>query len=99
MTIFYELTYVHISESITENESVEEKYAFEKYAATFGVKIQKYYAKNGAFNTRFFKEIIIAANQTIFFSGVDAHHQSGIAERMINTVTYRARSMLLNAMI
>ena len=75
------------------------KHAFEQYAATFGVEIQKYHAKNGAFNTRVFKESIIDANQTIDFSGVDEHHQNGIAERMIKTVTYRARSMLLNTMI
>ena len=30
--------------------------------------------KNGAFNTLVFKESIIAANQTIDFSGVDAYH-------------------------
>ena len=47
----------------------------------------------------FSKESIIATNQTISFSGVDAHQQNVIAERMIKTVTYIARSMLLNAMI
>ena len=78
---------------------MEAKHAFEKYAATFGVKNLKYHADNGAFNTHFFKEIIIAANQTIGFSGVDAHHQNRIAKRMINTVTYLAQSIVLNAMI
>ena len=78
---------------------MEAKHTFEQYAATFGVKIQKYHSENGAFNTRIFKEIIISANQTISFSGVDAHHQKGMSERMINTVTYHARSMPLNKMI
>ena len=64
-----------------------------------GVKIQKYHADNGAFDTRVFKEIIVAENQTIYFSGVDAHHQNVIAECMIKTVTYCARSILLNEMI
>ena len=96
---FSKLTYIHYSESTTANEAVEAKHAFEHHAATFGVSIQKYHADNGAFNTRVFKESIIAANQSIAFSGVDAHHQNGIAERMIKTITYRARSMLLNAMI
>ena len=67
---------------------MEAKYAFEQYTETFGLKFQKYHADNGAFNTRIFKEIIIAANQTIAFSSVDAHHQNGIYERMIKTVTY-----------
>ena len=96
---FSQLTYVHFSESITANEAVEEKRAFEQYAATFGVKIQKYHAENGAFNTQVFKEIIIATNQTIDFSGVDVHHQKTNSERMIKTVAYRARGMILNAMI
>ena len=41
----------------------------------------------------------MAANQNIAFSGVHAHHQNRISERMIKTVTYRARSMLLNVII
>ena len=34
--------------------------------------------------------------QTIDFSGVGAHHQNGIAERAIGTVTYWARTLLLH---
>ena len=85
---FSKLTYVHSSERNTENKAVKAKHACEKYAATFGVNIQKYHAKNGAFNTWAFKESIVTTNQTMDFSGVDAHHQNGIAERMIKTVTY-----------
>ena len=76
-----------------------EKHAFETYAATFGVNLQKYHADIGALNTHIFKESIIAANQTIAFSGGDAHHQDRIADTMKKTVTYCAQSMLLNAMI
>ena len=96
---FSKSTYVHFSESTTSNEAVEAKHAFEQYAATFGVKIHKYHANNGAFNTQVLKESIIAENLTIVFSGIDAHHRNGISERMIKTIAYRARSMLLNAMI
>ena len=93
------MTYVHFSEITIANRAVEAKHAFEKYAATFGVNIQKYHANNGAFNTQVFKESIIAENQTINFGGVDAHHQNRISECMMKTVTYRARTILLNAMI
>ena len=62
-------------------------------------KNQKYHADNGALNTRVFKESIIASNQTIDFSGVDIHHQRGIADRMINTVIYCDQRMLLNEII
>ena len=96
---FSKLTYVQFSEITTANKAVKAKHEFEKYAATFGVKIQKYHANNRAFNTQVFKDSTIAANQTIAYSGVDAHHQNGIAERMIKNITNRAQSMLLNEMI
>ena len=97
-TIFFDhfskLTYLNFSEITTANKSVDAKHAFEKYAAKFGVKIQKYHADNGAFNARFFKESIIAKNCIIAFSGVDANHQNGIAEGMIKTVIYHACNVL-----
>ena len=45
---FSKLIYVHFSESTTEKYSVKAKHAFEKYAATFGVKIKKYHANSFA---------------------------------------------------
>ena len=78
---------------------MEAKHVFEKYAATFGVKNRRYHAGNGAFNTRIFKESIFAANKTITFSVVDAHHQNLFAYRIIMTVTYCARSILLNSIV
>ena len=96
---FSKLAYVDFSESTTANKYLEEKHAFEQYAEIFGVKIKNYHDENGAFDTRVFKESITAANKTIAFSGVDAHHQNVISECMINTVTYCARSIILNAII
>ena len=78
---------------------MEGKHAFEKYAAIFGVKIQKYHADNGAFNNRILKERRIATNQIIGFSPIYAHHQNGIAERTIKNVTYISQSTIFNAMI
>ena len=40
------------SESTTTNKSVEAKLAFEKYATTFGVKIQKYHSDKWCLNYR-----------------------------------------------
>ena len=75
------------------------KHAFECFAHTHDVTIRHYRADNGAFNTHLFKESILAARQTIDFCGADAHHQNGVAERMIGTLVFRARSMLLDAML
>ena len=41
---------------------------------------------------------VAVARQTINFCGVNAHHQHGVVERMIQTLTYRARALLLHAM-
>ena len=37
--------------------------------------------------------------QTITFSGVGAHHQNGVAERCIQTITRSARAMLLHSVL
>ena len=92
------LVYVTYQLSTSAAETVESKHAFEKWAASHGVKIKYYRADNGAFNIRVFKESVAAARQTIDFCGAYAHHQNGVAERMIQTLTYRARSLLLHAM-
>ena len=84
--------------STSAAETVDSKHRFEQYAASHGVTIKHYCADNGAFNTRLFKESVLAARQTIDFCGVNAHHQNGVVERMIQTLTYRARSLLLHAM-
>ena len=93
------MTDICFSKITIANKYVESKHAFEQYAATFGVKIQKYHAYNGSSNTHFFKESTIVANQTISFSGVEAHHHNRISEHMINTVVYCAWSILINEMI
>ena len=85
-----QLTYVTLQLTQSAEETVESKHAFEAYAASHGVRIKKYHADNGAFNTRLFKESVIAAHQQIDFCGVYVHHQNSIAERMIQTITFRA---------
>jgi len=35
--------------------------------------------------------------QSLYFSGVGAHHQNGVAEREIQTITNMARANLLHA--
>ena len=44
---FSKFTYVQFSESTASKKAVKANNAFENYAATFGVNIQKYYVKNG----------------------------------------------------
>ena len=48
------LVYITYQISTSAVETVEYEHAFEKWAATHGIKIEHYRADNGAFNTRFF---------------------------------------------
>ena len=85
--------------SLRAGETVQAKRAFEQLAATFGNKISSYRADNMPFNSADFQNSIATNNQTIDFAGVGAHHQNGVAERAIQTVTQWARALLLHAVI
>jgi len=71
---------------------------FECLAAENGVSVRKYHGDNGVFASTLFKSYCELLNQTFDYSGVGAKHQNGVAERMIGTITCRARTMLLHAM-
>ena len=91
------LTYVHVSEGSTADETLEAKAAFEAFALDLGVTIKHYHADNGRFAETAFMEQVKASGQTITFCGVGAHHQNGVAERRIRDLTEHARTMLLHA--
>jgi hypothetical protein len=74
--------------------------AFERWADhSAGVKIKKYHASSGIFVSKAFEDHVEATEQTSDFSGTGAHHQNGVAERGIRTVTEWARTMLLHAVL
>ena len=63
------------------------------------MKIKHFRADNAPFGAAEFRTNLELNGQTIDFSGVGAHHQNGVAERAIQTVTSWARAMLLNSAI
>ena len=73
---------------MSAKETIQSKHTFEKYAASHGITIKSYRADSGTFNTRLFKEAVIAARQTIDFCGAYAHHQNSIIEQMIKTIKF-----------
>jgi len=78
-------------------EATHAKHRFEKLASEHNISIRKYHGDNGVFATQQFKSSCEILNQRLDFSGVGAKHQNGVAERMIGTITRRARTMLLHA--
>lgn len=83
--------------SLRTGETLRAKMKFERFAAGFGVKIKKYHGDNGVFAANEFRDHVQQHGQSLEFSGVGAHHQNGVAERAIQTVTSWARTMLLHS--
>jgi len=94
---FSGFTYVHPQASTSAEDTVQAKLSFERYASRFGVTIRHYHADNGAFATKLFRQAVADAQQTQTFCGVNAHHQNGVAEKKISSLTELTRSMLLHA--
>jgi hypothetical protein len=83
--------------SMTSEETIQAKQAFERFGADHGVAIKHYHADNGRFADNVFKNHCEQHKQTISYCGVKAHFQNGIAERAIRDLTEAARMMLLHA--
>jgi len=81
------------------HEAIEAKNKLEFYAAEFNRTIKRYHADNGVFTSKAFRDSCIKHCQPLTFCGVDAHHQNGIAERYIRTITEHARTMLIHAIL
>jgi hypothetical protein len=73
------------------------KRAFERAAKSCGVKIKMYHGDNGIFKSAEFQDALTKLEQHLKLSGVGAHHQNGVAERSIRTVTEKARTMMQHA--
>jgi hypothetical protein len=83
--------------SLNSGETLKSKTAFEQFASTVGVSLKKFHADNVPFNSQEFRRNLELHGQPIAFSGTGAHHQNGVAERAIQTVTRWARAMLLHS--
>ena len=94
---FSGLSYVYVQKGSTVEETVEGKRAFERYAKTYGIRIQHYHADNGIFEAQGFRNALAIDGQTITYCGVNAHHQNGRAEKKIRDLTELARTMLMHA--
>ena len=90
---------VHNQVSLGAQETVRAKNSFEREAIRHGVPILGYRGDNGIYRSMEFRRDLDRYKQSIKFSGVGAHHQNGIAERGIRTISSAARAMMIHAMI
>jgi hypothetical protein len=72
-------------------------HAFEGYAHTMGIKVLNYHADTGRICENVFIKDVANQGQNITFCGVNAHFQSGVAERRIQELQDGARTSLIHA--
>ena len=91
--------YIHVEHQLGLSgvEALRAKQNFEHLALQQGVVVQEYHADNGVFQAKDYVNELQSKHQTINYCGVGAHHQNGIAERSILTVSNMARALLLHA--
>jgi hypothetical protein len=77
-------------------ETISSKCRLESLAQQEGISIRKYHADNGVFALNLFKEDCALLGQRYLFSGVGAHHQNGIAEQNLKTVSQWAHANMLH---
>jgi hypothetical protein len=84
---------------LTAEQTIRGKQIVERAAGEAGFSVKGYHTDNGIFASAEFREHCAALKQTISFSGAHAHHQNGIAERSIGTVSSCARANLIHLML
>ena len=93
---FSHFIYLYLMSSIVGEHTLDAKKAYERRAASYGVKVKRYHADNGRQAEQIFLDAVEDANQDIKFCAVGAHHQNGIAESQIKILTLVARTLLLH---
>jgi hypothetical protein len=89
----------HHQISLRTGETLIGKRILERDAQDLGFSIKGFLADNGVFKSTEFQEDLKRKQQSIQFSGVGAHHQNGIAERAIKTISYLTRTNLIHSAI
>jgi hypothetical protein len=90
-------SFVWLQKSTSADDTVEAKIAFERHCADQGIIVRHYNADNGVFASHKWKDDCKAKVQGLSFTGVNAHHQNGIAEKRIGDLQRLSRSMLIHA--
>ena len=93
------MVFIQHQVSLRTGETLQAKHKFEQLACEHGVTNKAYHADNSPFGNADFVRSIEGNGQAIKFSRVGAHHQNGVAERTIKTISSWARTMLLHATI
>ena len=94
---FSRFTFVYLQKTLTSDETVKAKKAFEAYSRTLNVRIYHYHADNGRFADNGFIKACQEEGQGISYCGVNAHWQNGICEKRIRDLPEAARTQIIHA--
>ena len=91
-------SYINVAHQIQLRgpETLKFKHTFEAFANDFGLSIKKYRSDKGTFAKRLWSEDCEIKKQKQDFARIGAHHQNGVAERAIQTITGWARTMIIH---
>ena len=102
-TLYYDSssTVMHCNHqvSLQAGDTIAGKHKVEEFYQSIGSPIQSFRGDNQIFNSAEFLDDCARSHQTVNFCGVGAHHQNGVAERAIQTVTKWARTIMIDAAI
>ena len=88
---------MHLQVSTSAEDTLQAKVSFETMARGYGVRIRKYHADNGVFVSHLWKENCKEQRQNLTYTGVNAHHQNGVAKRRIRYLRDLSRTSLNHA--
>lgn len=91
------LGFIWHQKSSGAEETITGKKAFEQCSNSQGVMMKNYHADNGIFRSHAWASDCQLKEQGLTFAGVNAHHQSGIAEQHIRVLQELTRTMLTHA--
>ena len=83
-------------QSLGAADTIESKILCERDALHNGVMVQTHHTDNGVFKSKDFIAEITKHDQDLKFCGIGMHHQNGVAESSIRTVTQMAHTMMLH---
>lgn len=88
----------HPQKSLWAGNTIHGKQLFEQNAADFDIFIKKIHIDYGVFCSNECMANIIVNKQKVSFSGVEAHHQNGVAQQAIHTVCEIVHANMLHAL-
>ena len=90
---------MYFQSSNETKETFDSKNHFASISKSHGVNVKARRADNHTRDSKLFRQSCTAAGQGLSFSGVDAHHQYGVAERKIEHATNLSRTMMFHIML